>query len=134
MPLLTISKQLHVVLISIMESNRSITRKFRSFPIRISCHPEVKFKRKTPYFYFSVSVPETWTRFTEENIRRALSEMSQSDELLNVSNQLMAATNNDMWSQWNHVNVSLENRVQEEQVAKHKIQSHLEKVEGFSLI
>ena len=59
--------------------------------------------------------------------------MSQSDELLNVSNQLMAATNNDMWSQWNHVNVSLENRVQEEQVAKHKIQSHLEKVQGFSL-
>ncbi|CAF3541731.1 unnamed protein product, partial [Rotaria sp. Silwood2] len=75
-----------------------------------------------------VSVPETWTRYTEENIRRALSEMSQSDELLNASNQLMAASNNDMWSQWNHVNVSLENRVQEEQVAKHKIQAHLEKI------
>jgi hypothetical protein len=40
----------------------------------------------------------------------------------------MATSNNDMWSQWNHVNVSLENRVQEEQVAKHKIQGHLEKV------
>jgi len=76
----------------------------------------------------SVSVPETWTRYTEENIRRALSEMSQSDELLNISNQLMATSNNDMWSQWNHVNISLENRVQEEQVAKNKIQSHLEKV------
>jgi hypothetical protein len=34
-----------------------------------------------------------------------------------------------MWSQWNHVNVSLENRVQEEQVAKNKIQAYLEKVE-----
>jgi len=33
-----------------------------------------------------------------------------------------------MWSQWNHVNISLENRVQEEQVAKNKIQTHLEKV------
>lgn len=40
----------------------------------------------------------------------------------------MATSNNDMWSQWNHVNVSLENRVQEEQVAKNKIQAHLEKV------
>ena len=79
-------------------------------------------------FSFRVSVPETWTRYTEENIRRALSEISQSDELLNQSNQLMATTNNDMWSQWNHVNVSLENRVQEEQVAKNKIQAHLEKV------
>ena len=75
-----------------------------------------------------VSVPETWTRYTEENIRRALSEISQSDELLNSSNQLMATANNDMWSQWNQVNVSLENRVQEEQVAKNKTQAHLEKV------
>ena len=79
-------------------------------------------------FCARVSVPETWTRYTEENIRRALSEISQSDELLNSSNQLMSTSNNDMWSQWNHVNVSLENRVQEEQVAKNKIQAHLEKV------
>jgi hypothetical protein len=54
--------------------------------------------------------------------------MSQSDELLNLSNQVMATSNNDMWSQWNHVNISLENRLQEEQVAKYKIQGHLEKV------
>ena len=73
-------------------------------------------------------MPESWTRYSEENIRRALSELSQSDELMNASNQLMAASNNDMWSQWNHVNVSLENRVQEEQIAKNKIQAHLEKV------
>jgi predicted nucleotidyltransferase len=85
--------------------------------------------------FCSVSVPESWARYTEENIRRALSELSQSDELLNVSNQVMATSNNDMWSQWNHVNVSLENRVQEEQVAKNKIQAHLEKVylKRFSL-
>lgn len=73
-------------------------------------------------------MPETWTRYTEENIRRALSEIAQSDELLNSGNQLMATANNDMWSQWNQVNVSLENRVQEEQVAKNKTQAHLEKV------
>jgi hypothetical protein len=33
-----------------------------------------------------------------------------------------------MWSQWNHTNISLENRVQEEQNAKNKTQAHLEKV------
>ena len=76
----------------------------------------------------SVSTPETWKRFTEENIRRALGELSQSDELINKSDQLLAATGNDMWSQWNQVNVSLENRVQEEHLARHKIQGHLEKV------
>jgi len=41
----------------------------------------------------------------------------------------MAQSNNDMWSQWNHTNISLENRVQEEQNAKNKTQAHLEKVE-----
>ncbi len=48
----------------------------------------------------------------------------------------MAQTNNDMWSQWNHTNISLENRVQEEQNAKNKTQAHLEKVrfdENFDL-
>lgn len=88
-----------------------------------SFHPIISF------FSFRLSVPETWTRYTEENIRRAASEMSQSDELLNSSNQLMAQSNNDMWSQWNHTNISLENRVQEEQNAKNKTQAHLEKVE-----
>ncbi|CAF0722267.1 unnamed protein product [Didymodactylos carnosus] len=74
------------------------------------------------------STPESWAKFTEDNIRRAMSEMTQSDELLNSANKLMAGSNNDMWNQWNSVNVSLENRVQEEQTAKNKIQSHLEKV------
>ncbi|CAF4997318.1 unnamed protein product, partial [Rotaria socialis] len=31
-------------------------------------------------------------------------------------------------SQWNHANISLENRVQEEQAAKNKIEVHLEKI------
>ena len=86
------------------------------------------FLKKSKLLISSVSTPETWARHTEENIRRTLSEISQSDELLNSSNQLMAQTSNDMWNQWNQVNVSLENRVQEEQIAKNKIQAHLEKV------
>ncbi|CAF4812159.1 unnamed protein product, partial [Rotaria socialis] len=39
----------------------------------------------------------------------------------------MTTIYNDMWSQWNHANISLENRVQEEQAAKNKIEVHLEK-------
>ncbi len=101
-----------------------ITRKF----IFLNTQSKVLNKIQTVFYIYSVSVPETWARYTEENIRRALSEISQSDELLNLSNQLMTTSNNDIWSQWNHVNVSLENRVQEEQIAKNKIQGHLEKV------
>ena len=117
-PLLIIPKQHHAVLISTKVSKLLIIRTLILPP----------FIRSSLSF-FRVSVPETWTRYTEENIRRAASEMSQSDELLNSSNQLMAQSNNDMWSQWNHTNISLENRVQEEQNAKNKTQAHLEKVE-----
>ncbi|CAF4967800.1 unnamed protein product, partial [Rotaria sp. Silwood1] len=76
----------------------------------------------------TVSVPESWARYTQENIRRSLNQIGQSDELLNASNQLVATIYNDIWSQWNHVNISLENRLQEEQLAKNKIQAHLEKI------
>ncbi|CAF3973728.1 unnamed protein product, partial [Rotaria magnacalcarata] len=75
-----------------------------------------------------VSVPESWAQYTKENIYRALNEISQSDELLNASKQLMTTIYHDMWSQWNHTNISLENRVQEEQAAKNEIQAHLEKI------
>ncbi|CAF0721173.1 unnamed protein product [Adineta ricciae] len=108
--------------------------KFRARVIDSAAH-NIKTTSRGINFYHgiesvdnTVSTPETWARHTEENIRRTLSEISQSDELLNSSNQLMAQTNNDMWNQWNQVNVSLENRVQEEQIAKNKIQAHLEKI------
>ncbi|CAF3707190.1 unnamed protein product [Rotaria sp. Silwood1] len=80
----------------------------------------------------TVSVPESWARYTQENIRRSLNQIGQSDELLNASNQLVATIYNDIWSQWNHVNISLENRLQEEQLAKNKIQAHLEKTYVFA--
>ncbi|CAF5183325.1 unnamed protein product [Rotaria magnacalcarata] len=119
---------------SLHELERDAQDKFRARVLDSAAH-NVKTTSRGINFYQGIetvdntfSVPETWTRYTEENIRRALSEMSQSDELMNAGNQLMSATNSDMWSQWNHVNVSLENRVQEEHVAKNKIQSHLEKV------
>ncbi|CAF4400012.1 unnamed protein product, partial [Rotaria sordida] len=73
------------------------------------------------------SIPESWVQYTEENIHRALIEISKSNELLNASNQLIVTTDNHIWSQWNHVNISLENRITEEQIAKNKIQIHLEK-------
>ncbi|CAF1934585.1 unnamed protein product [Rotaria magnacalcarata] len=119
---------------SLHELERDAQDKFRARVLDSAAH-NVKTTSRGINFYQGIetvdntfSVPETWTRYTEENIRRALSEMSQSDELMNAGNQLMSATNSDMWSQWNHVNVSLENRVQEEHVAKNKIQSHLEKI------
>ncbi|CAF2386666.1 unnamed protein product [Rotaria sp. Silwood2] len=88
----------------------------------------IKFYEGIEYVDNTISVPESWTRYTQENIRRAVAGISQSDELLSATNQLMATIYDDIWSQWNHVNTSLENRLQEEKVAKNKIQSHLEKI------
>ncbi|CAF3274131.1 unnamed protein product [Rotaria sp. Silwood2] len=119
---------------SLHELERDAQNKFRARVLDSTAH-NIKTKSHGINFYEgienvdnTVSIPESWARFTEENIRRALSEISQSNELLNATDQLIATINNGMWSQWNHVNMSLENRVQEERAAKNNIQAHLEKI------
>ncbi|CAF3862670.1 unnamed protein product [Rotaria sp. Silwood2] len=119
---------------SLHELERDAQNKFRARVLDSTAH-NIKTKSHGINFYEGIenvdntaSIPESWARFTEENIRRALSEISPSNELLNATDQLIATINNDMWSQWNHVNMSLENRVQEERAAKNNIQAHLEKI------
>lgn len=76
----------------------------------------------------TVSTPESWSRFTEENIKRSASERIQSDEYMNAADNLVKETSNDIWSQWNGVNSAFEQRVYESNEAKEKIQNHLNAV------
>jgi len=76
----------------------------------------------------TVSTPESWSRYTEENIKRSASERIQSDDYMNAADNLMKETANDMWSQWNSVNGAFEQRVYETNEAKEKIQNHLNAV------
>ncbi|CAF1327861.1 unnamed protein product [Rotaria magnacalcarata] len=119
---------------SLHELERDLKDKYRARALDSAAH-DIETKSRGINFYEdiefvdnTVSVPESWAQYTKENIYRALNEISQSDELLNASKQLMTTIYHDMWSQWNHTNISLENRVQEEQAAKNEIQAHLEKI------
>ena len=67
-------------------------------------------------------------KFTEDNIKRSTSERVQSDEYLNMADNLLKETATDMWNQYNTVNEAFEQRIHETNVAKDKIQNHLSAV------
>lgn len=75
-----------------------------------------------------VSTPDTWSKFTEDNIRRSASERAQSDEFMNMADNILKETANDIWNQFNTVNEAFEQRVNETNQAKDKIQNHLSAV------
>ena len=76
----------------------------------------------------SVATPESWARFTEDNIKRSAAERMQSDEYINVADNLLKETASDMWNQYNTVNDAFEQRIHETNDAKDKIQNHLSAV------
>lgn len=76
----------------------------------------------------SVSSPETWARFTEDNIRRSASERAQSDDYMNMADNILKESAQDMWNQFNTVNEAFEQRIHETNEARNKIQTHLSAV------
>ncbi|NXU49202.1 TEKT3 protein, partial [Turnix velox] len=75
----------------------------------------------------TISVPESWTKFTTNNILHSQSQRAASAKLRDDIESLLAATANEMWRQFNTVNVAFTNRIAETDDAKRKIQSHLAK-------
>lgn len=80
-------------------------------------------------FPFSrISVPESWAKFTDDNILASQSERAASAKLRDNIENLLVVTANEMWRQFNAVNVAFTNRIAETADAKNKIQTHLAKV------
>ncbi|KAM9296143.1 tektin-3 [Gastrophryne carolinensis] len=75
----------------------------------------------------TISVPETWAKFTDDNILKSQSERAASAKLREDIENLLNVTSNEMWSQFNLVNVMFTNRISETADAKNKLQSHLAK-------
>ena len=85
--------------------------------------------RVLPRFYFiSLSVPETWAKFSNDNIQRSQSERAGSRQLRNEMENCLNMCSNDMWKQWNNVNVRFTERIKETTDARNKLQTHLSKV------
>nr|WLD15747.1 tektin 3/5B [Platynereis dumerilii] len=73
----------------------------------------------------TLSIPESWIRFTQENIARSQKERELSERLRGEIDALLRACANEMWSNYNSVNNALNSRVQQTQDAKNKLQGHL---------
>ncbi|XP_042658633.1 tektin-3 [Tyto alba] len=75
----------------------------------------------------TISVPESWAKFTDNNILRSQSERAASAKLRDNMENLVVVTANEMWHQFNEVNVAFTNRIAETADAKGKTQAHLAK-------
>ncbi|XP_074647951.1 tektin-3-like [Tubulanus polymorphus] len=76
----------------------------------------------------TASVPETWAKFSNDNIQRSQSERNASKNLRNELETTLNQCSNEMWNHWNNVNVALNQRIIEITDARNKIQTHLSKV------
>ncbi|XP_031417583.1 tektin-3 [Clupea harengus] len=75
----------------------------------------------------SLSLPDTWTKFTDNNILHSQSERAASHKLRDDIEVLLNGTSNDMWKQFNTVNVMFTSRISETADAKNSLQTHLAK-------
>jgi len=76
----------------------------------------------------SVSVPETWIQFSENNIRRSQSERAASRDIRGQVDQLVQGIMTSVAGEWNTVNSAFSDRIAEYVDARNKIQAHLAKV------
>ncbi|XP_056325777.1 tektin-3 [Danio aesculapii] len=75
----------------------------------------------------SISLPDSWSKFTDDNILHSQSERAASHKLRDEIEILLNATSNEMWNQFNSVNVSFTNRISETADTKNNLQTHLAK-------
>ncbi|OPJ88777.1 tektin-3 [Patagioenas fasciata monilis] len=87
----------------------------------------ISYYRGVERFDATISVPESWAKFTDDNILRSQSERAASAKLRDDIENLLVVTANEMWRQFNTVNVAFTNRIAETADAKNKLQTHLAK-------
>lgn len=75
----------------------------------------------------TITIPESWARFTQENITRSQRERAASERLRGEIDSCLRACANDMWNQFNGVNNAFNTRIRETTDARNKLQSHLQR-------
>lgn len=116
------------------ELEKDATDKFSAQNLDENCHGlrnssrGIAFHNGVQRIDNTVSVPETWARFSNDNVQRSQSERAASKQMRNEVESVLNQCANEMWNQWNSVNVALNNRIQETTDARNKLQTHLSKV------
>ncbi|XP_066111638.1 tektin-3 [Saccopteryx bilineata] len=115
------------------ELEKDLADKQRAHRIDDKCHHLRNTSDGVSYFCgvervdATVSVPESWAKFTDDNILRSQRERAASAKLRDDIQNLLVVTANEMWNQFNKVNLAFTNRIAETADAKNKIQVHLGK-------
>ncbi len=73
-------------------------------------------------------MPESWAKFSNDNIQRSQSERAGSRDVRNRIEQLLNKCATAMVNQWNAVNNTFTDRLKEYMDAKHNLQTHLSQV------
>lgn len=76
----------------------------------------------------TVSVPGSWAKFSQQNVMRSNGERASSETLRSGIKSTLQNTANNMWSQYNNVNVAFNSRISEVTDAKNKLQKHRQEV------
>lgn len=76
----------------------------------------------------SASTPESWAKFTQENLNRAERERLASVNLRELIDCILRDTAEDLRLQCDAVNLAFGRRCEELEDARHKLGHHLEKV------
>ncbi|CAL8310068.1 unnamed protein product [Boreogadus saida] len=75
----------------------------------------------------SLSLPESWSKYTDDNILQSQSQRAASHKLRDEIEVLLSTTSNDMWTQFNSANVAFTNRISEIADTKNSLHTHLAK-------
>ncbi|KAM6317305.1 tektin-3-like [Podargus strigoides] len=115
------------------ELERDLANKQAAHRIDDKCHhlrntsDGISYYRGVERVDATISVPESWAKFTDDNILLSQSEQAASAKLRDNIESLLVVSANEMWRQFNAVNVAFTNRIAEMTDAKSKIQIHLAK-------
>uniref|UniRef100_A0A452EFR7 Tektin n=1 Tax=Capra hircus TaxID=9925 RepID=A0A452EFR7_CAPHI len=115
------------------ELEKDLSDKQSAYRIDDKCHhlrntsDGVSYFRGVERVDATVSVPESWAKFTDDNILRSQSERAASAKLRDDIQNVLVVTANEMWNQFNKANLAFTNRIAETADAKNKIQTHLAK-------
>ncbi|XP_078519226.1 tektin-3-like [Lissotriton helveticus] len=75
----------------------------------------------------TVSIPETWGKFSDKNILHSQCQRAASSKLREEIENLMEISSREMWSKFNEVNVAFTKRISEIAETKNRIKVHLAK-------
>ncbi|XP_078257945.1 tektin-3 isoform X2 [Rhinoraja longicauda] len=115
------------------ELERDINDKNVAYRIDGRCHQlrntsdGIGYYRGADRMDATISIPETWAKFTDNNILRSQNERVTSAKVRDDIENLLNLTSSEMWNQFNTLNTSLTNRISETSDAKNKLQIHLAK-------